>query len=121
MNDLGYVDYFAVAMVALIAFSFWRLNRDPTVNFNIIDLLMFEGRISRMACVFIASFGVCSWIMVKLALDGKMTEGYLTSYGAIFVAPLVLRLFSPPLTPGTTTTTTAQITEVVTPPPKVKK
>ena len=99
-------DIAGIIFLILLVFSFWRMQRDPTNNFNLFDMVMDGGRLSRLACVFIGAFAVCSWVIVRLAIDGKMTEGYMTSYGAIFVAPIIAKLFSPPPVPGTTTTTT---------------
>jgi hypothetical protein len=33
-----------------------------------------------------------SWVILDLQLHGKMTEGYLTVYGGMWVAPLIARV-----------------------------
>lgn len=92
----------ALLIVALcIAWSFYRAHRNTTFAFNVFDILMENGRVSRLACVFMGSFVVTSWIMVRLTLDGKMTEGYLTAFGALWIIPITAKLFSPaPITPN---------------------
>lgn len=95
-------DVVAVLFFLLIAVSFWRLHRNPQNEFNIFDLIMEGGRISRIACAFVAAFLVASWIMVRLTLDGKMTDSYLLWYGAAFVAPVVAKLFGQPKGPPET-------------------
>lgn len=80
------------AIVVLITWSFYRLHRDPNTDFNVLDLLMENGRVSKISCAFLAAFGITSWIMVKLTLDGKMTEGYLGLYGSMWVGPLIARV-----------------------------
>lgn len=95
----------------VVAWSFYRAHRDPNFAFNALDLIMENGRVSRLACAFMATLMVTSWIMVRLTIDGKMTEGYVTSYGLMWVAPIIAKLFSPqPSTSISTTTTTATST-----------
>ena len=51
----------AILIVALvIAWSFYRAHTNSTLSFNLFDLLMENGRLSRLACVFMGSFGVSS-------------------------------------------------------------
>lgn len=86
----------ALLIVALvIAWSLYRAHRVQDNTFNLLDLIMENGRVSKLACVFLGSFGVTSWLMVRLTLDGKMTEGYLTAYGALWIIPITAKLFSP--------------------------
>lgn len=89
-------DIIAGLVLILLAVSFWRLHQNPANEFNVFDLVMEGGRLSRIACVFLAVFLVASWIMVRLTLDGKMTDAYLLWYGGTFVAPVVAKLFGQP-------------------------
>lgn len=82
-----------VSMV--IVWSFYRAHRDPKISFNIFDLLTENGRLSRLSCVFMGSFCVSSWIMIRMTFDGKMTEGLFMAYGGAWVAPVIAKLFSP--------------------------
>ncbi len=87
----------ALLIVALvIAWSFYRAHRNPTFTFNVFDLIMEHDKLSRLACVFMGSFGISSWVMIRATIDGKMTEGLFTAYGAVWVAPIVAKLFSTP-------------------------
>lgn len=93
----------------VIAWSFIRAHRDKTNSFNLIDLLMEGGRLSRIACAFMATLVVTSWVIVKLTIEGKLTEGLFTAYVAAWVAPIVAKLFS-----GPSATATASSTSTVT-------
>ena len=84
-----YTDAAFLVLLLLIIWSFYRAQRDPNFDFNAFDIVMDHGKVSRIACVFMGAFAVHSWIMVKLTLDVKMSEGYLTIYGATWVAPLI--------------------------------
>lgn len=82
--------------ILIIVWTMYRAQRDKKFKeFNLFDLLMEHGRLSRIACVFLGSFLTTSWIMVRLTLDGKMTEGYLAGYGALWVAPIVAKILGP--------------------------
>ena len=76
----------------LIAVSMFRAHRDKNFNFNVIDLIMVDGRVDRVSLAFMMVLAITTWLMIDLQLHGKMTEGYLTSYGAMWVIPLVSKV-----------------------------
>jgi len=80
------------AAALLIAASLYRAQKDPAFSFNLFDLLTEQGKVSRIGCTFMAAFSLTSWIMLDLQMRQQMTEGYLTVYGAMWVAPLVARV-----------------------------
>ena len=82
--------------VLAILWSVYRLHKSPDVDFNLLDLLMENGRVSKVSCEMMWSFALHSWVMIDLEVHGKMTEGYLTIYGATWVAPLIARIFTAP-------------------------
>lgn len=90
------LDAVVLVLMLLLAWSFYRAHKDPNSEINIFDLIMADGRISKMAVAFITTLGVTSWIMVRLTTENKLTEGYFTAYGMMWVAPMIARLFSPP-------------------------
>lgn len=101
----------SLLIVALvIAWSFYRAHRDKSFAFNLFDLLMENGRLSKVACIVMGAFTVHTWIMVRLTFDAKMSEGYLTIYGATWVAPLLARMFMPMQSSTATATTTTSAT-----------
>lgn len=86
----------ALLIVALvIAWSLYRAHRSADMAFNLFDLIMENGKVSRLACVFLGSFVVCSWVLVRLTIEGKLTEALFTAYGAIWVAPIIAKMFGP--------------------------
>ena len=108
----------AMLIVALALFwSMYRAHKDPHFKFNLLELLMDNGRTSKTAFAFMLTLSVTSWIMLRLTLDGKLTEGYFTGYGLMWVGPLVAKMFAAPTPPGTTTTDTSSkiITKTETP------
>lgn len=102
----------------LIVVTFWRAHRDALKQFNAFDLIMENGRVSRIALCFMIAFGVTTWLVIYLALRDKMTEGLFLAYGGMWVAPLVAKLvFNQNDMPGsvTSTMTVQQTTEVTKP------
>jgi len=83
-------------LTLMVAWSIYRANRDPGNTFNFLDLLMENGRISKLACVFLGSFIVTSWVMIRLTFDGKMDGLLFAAYGALWVTPITAKLFSLP-------------------------
>ncbi len=109
----------ALLIVALvIAWSFYRAHRsnDGTfANFNLLDLIMENGRVSRLACAFLATLLVTSWVIVRLTIESKLTEGYFIGYGGMWVAPIIARMFGTPAASSTLTATTTMTEKTVVP------
>lgn len=87
--------WFFAACCLVVLYSLYRVHKDPTVEFSLFDLLLENGRVSKISALVMGAFGVCSWIMLSLEANGRMTEGYLTIYGATWVAPLLVRIVTP--------------------------
>lgn len=86
----------ALLIVALvILWSFYRAQRDPDFRFDLFDLLMENGKVSRIAFAFMCTLGCTTFLMVRLTIDGKMTEGYFGLYSASWIAPIIAKLFAP--------------------------
>lgn len=103
------------AAALLAVFTMWRAHRDALSQFNALDLVMENGRVSKIALAFMIAFGVTTWAFAYLTVQGKMTEGLFLAYGSMWVAPLVVKVvFNKNEMPGTTSTTTMvqQTTEV---------
>lgn len=82
-----------LCVVALfIGWTIYRAQKDPGFRFDLFDLLMENDRVSKIAVAFMLTLIFTTWLMLDLQLSGKMTEGYLTTYGAMWVAPLVARV-----------------------------
>lgn len=81
-------------IVVSLVFAVWRLHKDPTVDFNILDLLMENGRVSKAAVVMMGAFSLTSWMMIQLTLSKLMTEGYFGLYSAAWIAPVVVKLIT---------------------------
>lgn len=88
----------------------YRAHRDPRIDFNLLDLLLENDRVSRKAVLVMGAFFTSSWIVIRLTLDGKLTEGYFGAYMAAWVAPMIAGMFATN-TPAVTTSTTLTATQ----------
>lgn len=84
----------------LILFIVWcfiaarNINARTDNTFEILDLFMENGRISKAAVVMMGAFVLTTWMMVTLTLKDKLTEGYLGIYVAAWITPVVVRLIT---------------------------
>lgn len=84
----------AVLLIAALAvvWTLWRAHQRADIDFNLLDLLMEGGRVSKIAVAFMLVLGVSTWVIVSLTVNNRLTEGYFSAYGAMWVAPLVARV-----------------------------
>lgn len=94
-------------IVLFVGLSLYKAHRDPNNDINVFHLIMENGKISKIACVFIGAWGAMTYVFIGLFLQGKMTEGLFTAYGGLFILPLMARMFAGPA-------------QVPVPPPEVK-
>ena len=81
----------------LVTWSFYLAQKDPNNVFNLFDLVMENGRLSRIACAFMVTLVATTWIVIRLTFDGKMTEGYFIGYGGMWVAPIIAKMLGAPM------------------------
>ncbi len=75
-----------------VAVTFWNAHRRTDVQFNALDLVMENGRVSRIAVAFMLVLGVTTWVIVDLQIKGALTEAYFLAYSGAWIAPLVARV-----------------------------
>lgn len=92
LPEINYVDAIMVVAALVVILSCYRAQRDPNFRFDIFDLIMQDGRLSKTSVAFMTTLAVTSWVLIKLTVDGKMTETLYTAYGAMWVAPLVVKI-----------------------------
>lgn len=103
----------AVLLALLIWRSLRKMHDAPDVTFDLRDLIMENGRVSKAACVMMGAFASTTWFFIYYTLAGKMTEGYFALYGGFWITPVVARIIkqngdasTPSKVTATTTTET---------------
>ena len=109
---MTYLEAAGAVLLLIAAWSVYRANKSEGNTFNLVDVLMENGRVSRLACVFMGSWAAMTYVFVGAYATGKMTEGLFTAYGAVTIAPLIAKMFAPAAAPSTTTTISTNTTEV---------
>ncbi len=95
INLMGVVLLMMVLGVVATLFAYHK-DKGDYKTFDLTDLIMENGRISKLASTMLGAFVIHSWIMVELTLANKMTEGYITLYGTIWIAPVLAQMFTKP-------------------------
>ena len=111
---MRYTDGVVLVGILLIGWSFYRAHRNPGFEFSLFDLIMENERVSKRAFAFMVALCITSWIVIRLTLDGKMSDGYFIAYGGMWVAPIVAGLFKAESSSTTTITESAKTVEVKT-------
>ena len=99
----------------LIILTFWRAHRNAMLQFNAFDLVMENGRVSKIAFSYMLVLLVSTWVIVLMAWRDKLTDAMFGLWLAAWVGPLVAKIvFNKADMPGiiSTSTLTQQTTEV---------
>lgn len=117
MYNAYWLNGILAAVIIVIAISVYKMHQDANSRFNVLDLLMEGGRTSRIATAFMVALVATTWVFIKLAVDGKMTEGYMLAFGGMWVTPIVSRMFATNQVSSSSseTTTTATSVQVIKP------
>jgi len=115
IHDLGgrHVMYAILACVTLlIVWTLERRNKSAVSSFSFDDLLTDNGKTSKPAAVMFGAFALSVWLMVFLAVNDKMTEGYFGAFLAAWVAPSVAKIIKGDPAPVSMTSVTTSSTVV---------
>ena len=89
------VPFLFLAVTVFLAFILWRWHKNPTNPVDLTDLLMENGRLSRLGVTWMGSFLVMTFGFVYLILKGTITDTYAALYSATWAAPIVAKLWTP--------------------------
>jgi hypothetical protein len=76
----------------VILYSIWKAHNSPTTDFNALDILMENGRVSKIAIAFMLVLGVSTWVIVDQEVRGKLTDGMFGLWLTAWVTPLVAKV-----------------------------
>jgi hypothetical protein len=99
----------------VIGVSVWNAHKSKSMVFNAFDLLMENGRVSKIAVAFMLVLLVSTWVIVDQQINGKLTEGLFGLWLTAWVTPLVAKVvFAKTEPPGTTSTSTTTVRQEIT-------
>lgn len=97
--------------ILLIIVSVWSAHKSHSVIFNVFDLLIENGHVSKIAVAFMLVLLVSTWVIVDLQIKDKLTEGMFGLWLTAWVTPLVAKVVFAKTEPGSTSTTTTMLTQ----------
>ena len=89
----------------VVVWSLVRAHRNPAVDINLFDLVMENGRLSKVSVGYMVTLVVSSWVLIRAAYDSKSLDIIYAAYGAMWVTPLIAKIFALPSGASTTTDT----------------
>lgn len=87
----GTIVVLCVAVLA-VAFTLWRAHTRHDIDFNLLDLLLEGGRVSKIAVAFMLVLGTSTWVIVHQTINDKITEGMFGLWLTAWVTPLVAKV-----------------------------
>mgnify|MGYP001576480351 FL=1 len=75
----------ALALVALSMFFIYRIHSDPSVDFDITDILKKNGRASRQAVLELGAWFATTFVLIHQELEQTLTDTYVAAYGAFWI------------------------------------
>jgi hypothetical protein len=88
--------FLAVGLMVLI-WTLVALHRDHRrAQFDLTDIIMENGKVSKIAVVMLGAFLMTTWMMIHMTIHKTMTEGYFTIYGGLWISPIVARILRGP-------------------------
>ena len=72
----------------------WQRDEKKYVDFDLTDLLMENGRLSRLAFTWLGSFMVMSFGFIYLLLTKGLTDTYALLYAGTWAAPIITKMFA---------------------------
>lgn len=80
------------AVVILVGVSLWRAHNNADYTFDLMDLIMENGRVSKIAVAFMMVLGVSTWVVINQEISAKLTEGTFGLWLTAWVTPLVAKV-----------------------------
>lgn len=102
-----------IAMVVIIlglAIALYRANKLRN-DFQLVDLIMQDGKASRIGFAYIATLFVSSFVVIHSEWQGRLTELLFTAYLGAWVLPLVARVVGGTVTAVKNWTSTDPVNE----------
>ena len=97
-HDLVAIIFLLVALGVVLTLYVWHRNKESPVDLS--DLLMENGKLSKMAFTWLGSFIVMSFGFMYAVIQGKLSDAYAALYAATWAIPIVTKMFAvKPTTP----------------------
>ena len=97
MNHKDYVEILFLLVLLFLCYLLYQWQKDNTdfKDFNLTDLLMENGKLSKMAVTWMGSFTVMSFGFIHMVVNEKLTDTYAGLYAATWAVPILTKMFAP--------------------------
>jgi hypothetical protein len=75
-----------------LGYSLYRTHKSATIQFNLLDLIMEGGRVSKVSVIIMCAFVVHTWVVVTWTLAKTITDQGMLTYAGVWVTPLLARM-----------------------------
>ncbi len=82
------------ALIMLISILLWLWHRNKDVDVDLTDLLMENGRLSRLAFTWLGAFLVMSFGFIYAVIHKNLSDVYAALYATTWAVPIVTKLFT---------------------------
>lgn len=76
----------------IIGLSFWRAQKRQDFDFDLFDLVLESGKVSKTAVAFMIVLCVTTWVIIDQQIKGSLSSEMFGLYGGMWVLPLVARV-----------------------------
>lgn len=81
----------AIGVVGIVV-TFWLAHRSKLASFDAFDLIMEDGKASKIALAFMLVLAVSTWVIIDQQIQSKLTEGMFGLWLGAWVVPLVAKV-----------------------------
>lgn len=85
---------FAIVLL-IICYIVYRWNKDSENPFELKDLVMENGKASKLAFTWLGSFLIMTYGFVHMIIHNTLTDSYAALYSATWAAGIGLKMFAP--------------------------
>ena len=90
-----YITEIFFGFTVFVGLVLWRWHKNKENPVDLTDLLMENGKLSRLGITWLGSFIVMTFGFLYLILKGTITDTYAALYAATWAAPIVAKLWTP--------------------------
>jgi hypothetical protein len=93
-QHLAIVGFAIIISLIGVLFSLWQRDEKKYGEFDLTDLLMENGKMSRLAFTWLGSFLVMSFGFIYLLLTKGLTDTYALLYAGTWAVPIITKMFA---------------------------
>lgn len=94
--EIDLVGIIGLLIVVLLWLILYRLHHDRRTAFDLTDVLMENGRVSRQALIEVGAFLATTWVLIHQEFKNVVTDWYVLAYGSFWILKGAMRVWKTP-------------------------